>query len=155
MEGVPMKAKLLRLENPIEGDLKNLYDTLKQKIEVSVAQKQFSADSVRPLLLSVIAVVENFTKDRQPPMDGSAKKALAMELTRYVFKDLHDSKQIPDDVYEWTMLGLEFFGPALFDGLKAVYNKAVTVVQDIQDNGTSGCCGRNFGRRQAPAGRGN
>jgi len=135
-------------EKELEGDLKEMYDLVKTKIEMTIADQHFTSELVRPLLIGIIQVVQSFTKGKYGKMDGSQKRAMAMELTKHVMKDLHHKGQITDEAYEYTMLGLELFGPALFDGLKALSKKIGEVVDDIQEHGAAGCCGRNFGRRR-------
>ena len=74
-----------------------------------------------------------------------------MNFAQYVLKDLQDGGQLDENTYALLSEGLQFFGPALFDGLKALYNKAHEVAQDIEEHGAKGCCGRNFGRSVVPA----
>ena len=127
----------------LEGDLKEIYDLVKTKVTQIVSTGKLTAEHIRPLLLNIIEVVQNFTDQKYSHIDGSEKKALALNILRHVFKDLHQKGQLNDEQYEMIMLSLEFFGGVLIDFGKVVYNKLVDVASDVAEHGCKGCFSRN------------
>lgn len=127
----------------LEGELKEIYDLVKAKITSIVSTGKFTPELLRPLILSIIEVVQGYTNEKYSHIDGSQKKAMAMNILRHVFEDLHNQKQINDNDYEMIMLSLEFFGGALFDLGKVLYNKLHETVSDVSENGCNGCFARN------------
>lgn len=127
----------------LEGDLKEIYDLVKAKITQIVATGKLTAEHLRPLILNIIEVVQNFTDQKYSHIDGSEKKAMALNILRHVFKDLHNKGQLNDEQYEMIMLSLEFFGGVLIDFGKVVYNKLVDVAADVAEHGCKGCLSRN------------
>ncbi len=127
----------------LEGDLKEIYDLIKVKVSQIVSTGKLTAEHIRPLLLNIIEVVQNFTDQKYSHIDGSEKKAMALNILRHVFKDLHQKGQLNDEQYEMIMLSLEFFGGVLIDFGKVVYNKLVDVASDVSEHGCKGFFGRN------------
>ena len=132
----------------LEGDLKEIYDLVKYKISQIVATGRFTSDHLRPLLLNIIEIVQEYTTNKYKHIDGSQKKAMALNILRHVIVDLHKNGQINQEQYEMVLLGLEFFGGILIDMGKIVWKKMVDVVEDVSTNGCQGCFGRNFRRRR-------
>ena len=127
----------------LEGDLKEIYDLVKTKVTQIVSTGKLTSEHIRPLLLNIIEVVQNFTNKKYSHIDGSEKKAMALNILRHVFKDLHQKGQLNDEQYEMIMLSLEFFGGVLIDFGKVVYNKLVDVASDVSEHGCKGCFSRN------------
>ncbi len=130
----------------VDDEFKELYDIVLEKINQAVTQGGLTPDLVRPLLLIVIEEIENFTTGKYKNVKGETKRAYAIDITKYVFEDLHKANKIDNEMYEWIMLALAFFGPTLFDGLKTVYNSIADVAEDLAENGCRGCFGRNCKR---------
>lgn len=128
----------------LEGDLKEIYDLVKVKVSQIVATGKLTSDHLRPLLLDLVEVVQEYSSGHYDHIDGAKKKAMSLNVLRHVFKDLRDKEQISQSDYEMIMLSLEFFGGVLIDFGKVVYNKLVEVATDISDRGCSGCTSRNF-----------
>jgi hypothetical protein len=126
-----------------DEEFQKLYGLVSKKVRQIIQNGRLTPDLIRPLLLIIVREIEDYKEGQYAFIDGATKKAYAMAITRRVFEDLHKSKQIDDETYEWVMLSLEFFGGALFDGIKAIYNSIVDVAVDISENGCGGCFGRN------------
>lgn len=133
----------------LEGDLKEIYDLVYKKVEMIVATGKFTAEHLRPLILNIIEITQEYTSNKYNHIDGAQKKAMALNILRHVIVDLYKRGQISRENYELILLSLEFFGGALIDLGKAAWKKLVEVVEDVADNGCSGCFGRNCGSRRA------
>lgn len=131
----------------LEGDLKEIYDLVKAKISQIIATGKFTADHLRPLILNIIEIVQEYTRNKYDHIDGAQKKAMALNILRHVIVDLHREGQISQEQYELILLSLEFFGGALIDLGKQAWKALVNVVEDVADNGCAGCFGRNCRRR--------
>lgn len=131
----------------LEGDLKEIYDLVKAKIRQIIATGKFTADHLRPLILNIVEIVQEYTKDKYAHIDGAQKKAMALNILRHVIVDIHKDGQISQEQYELILLSLEFFGGALIDLGKAAWKALVNVVGDVSDNGCAGCFGRNCRNR--------
>lgn len=131
----------------LEGDLKEIYDLVKIKVKQLVATGKLTSDHVRPLVLNIVEIVQEYTDNKYDHIDGAQKKAIALNVLRHVIVDLYNNKQLTQDNYELIMLSLEFFGSALIDLGKQAYKLLVNVVEDVAENGCAGCFKRNFGRR--------
>ena len=136
-------AIALAEKEDLEGDLKEIYDIVKSKISQIVATGKFTAEHLRPLVLNIIEIVQEYTSGKYHHIDGSQKKAMAMNILRHVIVDLHNKQQITNDQYEMVLMGLEFFGGALIDLGKQAYKMLIDVVDDIAENGCAGACRRN------------
>jgi len=132
----------------LEDDLKEIYDLVLKKVSLIVATGKFTAEHLRPLILNIIEIVQEYTANKYAHIDGAQKKAMAINILRHVIVDLHKNRQIDQEQYELILLSLEFFGGALFDLGKAAYKLLVTVVDDVSENGCKGCFGRNFRRKR-------
>ena len=132
----------------LEGDLKEIYDLVHVKISLIVATGKFTAQHLRPLILYIIEIVQEYTNNKYAHIDGSQKKAMALNVLRHVIVDLHKNGQINQEQYEMILLSLEFFGGALIDLGKAAFKKLIEVVDDVSENGCAGCWRRNFRRRR-------
>lgn len=146
---VPTNPNIIELaeHEDLEGDLKEIYDLVYTKVKQIVASGKFTAEHLRPLILNIVEIVQEFTKGKYDHIDGAQKKAMAMNILRHVIVDLHKRGQIDQESYELILLSLEFFGGAIFDLAKMAWKKLVEVVDDVSENGVSGCCKRNFGRK--------
>lgn len=131
----------------LEDDLKEIYDLVLKKVSLIVSTGKLTAEHLRPLILNIIEIVQDYTTNKYEHIDGSQKKAMAMNVLRHVIVDLHNNRQINQEQYEMILLSLEFFGGALIDLGKAAYKLLVTVVDDVSENGCKGCFGRNFRRK--------
>lgn len=127
----------------LEGDLLEIYELVHKKANLIVSTGKFTAEHLRPLILEIIEVVQNYTANKYDYIDGSKKKAIALNILRRVITDLYNNGQMNKDQYEMVLLSLEFFGGALIDLGKAAYKLLIQVVDDIADNGISGCVSRN------------
>lgn len=132
----------------LEGDLKEIYDLVRQKVTQIVATGKFSAEHLRPLILNIVEIVQEYTKNKYDHIDGAQKKAMALNILRHVIVDLHNHGQINQEQYELILLSLEFFGGALVDLGKQAYKLLVQVVDDVAENGCAGCWGRNCSRKR-------
>ncbi len=133
----------------LEGDLKEIYDLVSKKIALIAATGKFTAEHLRPLILNIIEIVQEYTTQKYHHIDGAQKKAMALNILRHVIVELHKKGQINQEQYEMILLSLEFFGGALIDLGKQAYKKLIEVIDDVVDNGVSGCCGRNFRSNRA------
>ena len=131
----------------LQEDLVEIYDLVRKKVALIVSTGKFTAEHLRPLILNIIEIVQEATQNKYDHIDGAQKKAMAINILRHVIVDLYKNKQISKDDYELILLGLEFFGGALFDLGKATFKFMTEVVEDIIDEGCSGCCRRNFGKK--------
>lgn len=127
----------------LEGDLKEIYDLLRVKVKLIVSTGKFTAEHIRPLLLNIIEIVQEYTDAKYAHIDGAQKKAMAMNILRHVIVDLYKNGQISKDDYELILLSLEFFGGALVDLAKATFTKLIETIDDVAQNGCAGCFGRN------------
>lgn len=127
-----------------EQRLKELYDVVSGKIRLIIADGRLTPATVRPLLLIVTETVQDFSDGLEVKLEGSEKRALAINVTNHVLADLHSNGQLDDETYEWIQLGMTFFGPALFDGLKSLYRQIHAVASDVAEHGCTGCFKRNF-----------
>ena len=154
VEAVPVEAVVdapvsndviaLAEHEDLEGDLKEIYDLVHAKVKQIVATGKFTAEHIRPLILNIIEIVQEYTKGKYAHIDGAQKKAMALNVLRHVIVDLHKNGQINQDQYEMILLSLEFFGGVLIDFGKIIYKKLVEVADDVAEHGCSGCCKRNF-----------
>ena len=142
IESVPVESVPSETDD-LEDDLKDIYGLIQIKIRQIVSTGKLTPEHIRPLLLDLIEIVQEYTNNKYDHIDGAKKKAMAMNILRYVFKDLHAKGQIDQESYEWLMLSLEFFGPALIDLAKQAWKLLVDTSIDISENGCSGCCSRN------------
>ena len=132
----------------LEGDLKDIYDLVKAKITQIVSTGKFTPDHLRPLILNIVEIIQDYTDDKYDHIDGAQKKAMALNILRQVLVDLHRNGQLNNEQYELLLLGLEFFGGALVDLAKAGYKLLVQVVDDVSTNGCDGCFKRNFRKKR-------
>lgn len=133
-------AVIAGVENKaLEGELKELYDIAMEKAKKIIGTSKFDAQMVRPLILQVIDVVQAYSANQAQQLDGSEKKAIAINLIKHVLADLHTGGTISDDIYGYAMMGIDLYGSALMDGLKELYNKAKAKGQEIL---ASNCCSK-------------
>lgn len=125
-----------------ETQIETLYDLITAKVQMTIHTGQFNLQDLRPIVLQVVELVQTFSQKK--PMTGPEKQQLALQLVRHVLKDLCDKKVLTQEMYEQAAIAIEFAGPALIDGMKALYKQIISTATDIQDNGCAGCCRRNF-----------
>lgn len=101
-------------------------------------------DLVKPLLLKIIEIVQQFSDGLPQPLAGSDKQKLALAIAEATIEELRKQQVIPQEVADTLLLSVRFAGPALIDGLKALYVKLREVHADIAASGCAGCCKRNF-----------
>jgi len=132
----------------LEGDLKEIYDLVYTKVDLIVSSGKFTAEHIRPLVLNLVEIIQEYTNNKYDHIDGAQKKAMALNILRHVIVDLHKKGQINQQQYELILLSLEFFGGPLIDLAKAAYKALVNVVDDVAENGCAGCWGRNCRRKR-------
>ena len=128
--------------------MQELYKVVSQKIRLVVADQKITPDNFQVILVKVVDTVEALSSGSISKLPGDEKRAIALNLTRLLMKDLHEHGQIDDETYQWMVLGVTFLAPMLFKAAKDIWKKVNEVVDDVQDNGVSGCCARNFFRRK-------
>lgn len=128
----------------LDAELKELYKVVSDKIRLSISNQKLSTESFQTILLKVVDTIEEFSSEKMKKITGTEKRAIAMNLTELIIKDLHDRGQIDDEMYNWMSLALTFLAPILFDAAKSAWKKIQNVVVDIEEHGTTGCCKRNF-----------
>ena len=145
-EPVPINPSIIELaeHEDLEGDLKEIYDLVYTKVKQIVASGKFTAEHLRPLVLNIVEIVQEYSNNKYDHIDGAQKKVMALNILRHVIVDLHKRGQINQEQYEMILLSLEFFGGALIDLGKVAWAKLVEVAEDVSENGVSGCCKRNF-----------
>ena len=132
----------------LDDEIQGLYKVVSKKIRISVANQKLTADSFQAILLKVVETVEEFSSTQVTKLSGTEKRTIATNLTALIIDDLHAHGQIDDETHNWMKLGLTFLAPVIFQGAKVAWEKLQDVVEDIQDKGCSGCCGRNFFARK-------
>lgn len=132
----------------LEGDLKEIYGLVYKKVALIVSTGKFTAEHLRPLILNIIEIVQEYTDNKYHHIDGAQKKAMALNILRQVVVDLHNKGQINQENYELILLSLEFFGGALIDLGKAAWTALVNAIDDVTENGCAGCFGRNCRRKR-------
>ena len=128
----------------IDATIEDLFEVVSNKIRLSIANGKLSPDNFQTILLKVVETIEDLSAHQVSSLSGTEKRAIAVNVTRMVIEDLHEHGHIDDEVYGWLSLGITFLAPTLFSGMKALYTKMQDVAEDIGENGTSGCCRRNF-----------
>lgn len=127
----------------LQGDLKEIYSLVSTQVTNIVAVGKLKPEQLRPLVLNVIEVVQNYTQAKYDHIDGAQKKSMAINILQHVILDLKNKGQLTVDEYTMISMGLDFFGSALIDFGKMAYNKLVETVDDIAEHGYKGCVGRN------------
>lgn len=126
----------------INEELKELYTAVSAKIRLAVGNQKLTVESFQTILMKIVDTIEQYPKYQSLP--GTEKRAIAMNLIHLIIDDLHNNGQIDDPTYGWMNMGVTFLGPILFDGAKLAWKKIQGIIGDIEQHGTSGCCGRNF-----------
>ena len=130
-------------QEDLEGDLKEIYELVREKVTQIVSTGKFTADHIRPLLLNVVEIIQEYTQNKYDHIDGAQKKAMALNIFRHIIVDLHRRGQVPQEHYETIMLSLEIFGGPLIDLAKGAWKFMAQVVDDVAEKGCSGCIRRN------------
>lgn len=131
----------------LQGNIKELYDEVSTQVSSIVSSGKFNNAQIAPLLLSIIGIVQSYADNKYPHITGSDKKTIALDLLNRVITDLYNQGKITQDEYQLIKVSIEVFGGPLIDLAKAAWKKAEAVMDDLVDNGISGCCRRNFSRR--------
>ncbi len=134
--------------NDLESELKEIYDLLNANVNQIITNGNFTPDHLRPLILNLIEVVQNYTSGKYEHIDGTKKKEMALKVLRHVITGFYNDGKISKDDYDTIMIGLEFFGGALIDLGKAAWKGLAKVAEDISENGCHGCWGRNFFKKR-------
>lgn len=135
-------ALRLAVSEELEGDLKEIYDLVKIKVNLIISSGKFTPEHVRPLVLNIVEIIQNYST-KYDHIDGSEKKAMALNILRYVITDLYKNGQISQEHYETVVLSLDFLGGALIDFAKSAYKLLVEVIQTVSDSGCKGCLPRH------------
>lgn len=146
IDGVSGPAETVTEGENLEEMIQELYLVVSKKIRISVANQKLTPDNFQVILLKVVETLEEIPAIAS--LSGTEKRTIATNLTSLIIDDLHEHGQIDDETYGWMKLGLTFLAPVIFQGAKAAWHKIHDVVEDIQEKGCSGCCGRNFFSRK-------
>ena len=126
-----------------EDKIEQLFSKVFDKIEISIKNKKLTSEQIRPIALDIVDVVQDYSQNQEKKIDGSKKRSIAMTLLRMTLEKLKQNGTVDSEVCEKILLGVEIFGPALFDGMKKIWKELQEIHEDIQQNGCSGCCKRN------------
>ena len=142
-----MTTEAPQIENTTEGQLADaeiqaLFKTVIGKIRLSVAQGELTTDSFTSILLKVVESIEELSTLNN--VTGTEKRAIAINVTRLVIKDLYANGQITEDVYKMLNISVGFLAPLIFAAAKNTWKKIQDMQDDIDEHGVSGCCARNF-----------
>ena len=145
------------LENPIKQPLSNeadthaineelqeLYEIVSKKIRLSVANNQFTAESLEVILSKIVETLQDISLAGGKHLTGIEKRNIGINILRLVMKDLHESGQISDELFSSFNIILTYAAPALFYAAKEAWKKINQVSDDIAQKGCSGCFKRNF-----------
>ena len=131
----------------LQTDLQKLYDQVATGLTAMVANKPTTLASLtmdlKPIIVAIVNVVEDYSNNKVPPLDNLAKQALALNLVKYSLQQLNAQGKISNDLYANISASIDFLGPTIIDGCVAVFNKAHAVASDIEAHGCKGCCARN------------
>lgn len=131
----------------INKELKDLYDTVYAKINLSIANNDFTMESLEVILSKVTETVQEMSDARASKLTGVEKRNIALNLLKMVLNDLHDKGKINDELYRAFNITLTYVAPILFYAAKEAWKKLQEVHEDIQVKGYNGCFSRNFCRK--------
>ena len=131
----------------IDKELKDLYDTVYTKINLSIANNDFTMESLEVILSKVTETVQEMSDARATKLTGVEKRNIGLNLLKMVLSDLHEKGKISDELYSAFNMTLTYMAPVLFYAAKEAWRKLQEVHQDIERHGMSGCCSRNFCRK--------
>lgn len=131
----------------IDKELKDLYDTVYAKINISVANNDFTMESLEVILSKVTETVQEMSDARATKLTGVEKRNIGLNLLKMVLSDLHEKGKISDELYSAFNMTLTYVAPVLFYAAKEAWRKLQEVHQDIERHGCDGCFSRNFCRK--------
>ena len=131
----------------INEELQDLYKTVYEKISLSIANNDFTMESLEIILAKITEIVQEMSDARATKLTGVEKRNIALNLLRMIMSDLHDKGKIDDELYRAFRLTLTYAAPILFYAAKEAWKKLQEVHQDIEKHGCGGCVGRNFCRK--------
>lgn len=134
------------ISSKVDGDVKIIFDHVLPKILDIIGERKLNSSLIRPLLIEIIKVIQNYTKEKYDHIDGSEKKEIALSVLDYIIKYLRDNDKINDNVADAILLSLDILGPSIIDFASAFVKKIVLVSNDIAKKGCTGCFKRNFKR---------
>ena len=142
----PIKDSLTNEANTqvINEELQELYDLVSKKIRLSVANNQFTAESLEVILAKIVETLEDISLAGGKHLTGIEKRNIGINILRMVITDLHNAGQIDDETYSSFNIILTYAAPALFYAAKEAWKKLNEVSSDIAQKGCSGCFKRNF-----------
>lgn len=121
-----------------------LFDAVLDKVLVIVNTGEFKQSDLEPVLMAVIETVQVVNHTHKLNLTGPQKRELALATAERLLEYLHEQRVIDEVTMQRAVTAVRFAGPALMDGLKALYKKIHAIDADIQQNGCAGCCRRNF-----------
>jgi hypothetical protein len=129
----------------LSGDTLNIYNKIIPIIDDIIGDRKLTADMFRPIIIKLIGLIDSHISTT---LDGSHKKQLALNVLDYIIKDLKNKGKVDQIVADALLISLELFGSSLIDFGVAFVRKVASAVEkieeDIEKNGCSGCCSRNF-----------
>lgn len=131
----------------IDKELKDLYDTVYAKINLSIANNDFTMESLEVILSKVTETVQEMSDARATKLTGVEKRNIGLNLLKMVLSDLHEKGKISDELYSAFNMTLTYMAPVLFYAAKEAWRKLQEVHQDIERHGCGGCFSRNFCRK--------
>lgn len=126
----------------LTGDMKMLYDQVSSVIRQSITGG-FTPDKITVLIAIIIRTVQEFSDNKDTKIPGPEKQAMALKIVKYVLADFNKNGQIPNDVYEQVMVGVDILGPSLITLVVSAWKKGAATAQDIGQHGCKGCTKRN------------
>lgn len=131
----------------IDKELKDLYDTVYAKINLSIVNNDFTMESIEVILSKVTETVQEMSDARATKLTGVEKRNVGLNLLKMVLSDLHEKGKISDELYSAFNMTLTYVAPVLFYAAKEAWRKLQEVHQDIERHGMRGCYSRNFCRK--------
>ena len=127
----------------INQELKDLYDTVYEKINLSVADNDFTMESLEVILSKVTETIQEMSDSRATKLTGVEKRNIALKLLKMILNDLHKKGKLDDELYRAFNMTLTYVAPVLFYAAKEAWKKLQEVHADIEKHGMSGCFRRN------------
>ena len=131
----------------IDEELKDLYHTVYKKISLSVANNEFTMESLEVILSKDTETVQEMSDARATKLTGVEKRNIALNLLKMVLSDLHEKGKIDDELYRAFNMTLTYVAPVLFYAAKEAWRKLQEVHSDIERHGCKNCFSRNFCRK--------
>jgi hypothetical protein len=67
----------------LEGDLKEIYNLVRSKVKLVTETGKFTARHIRPLVVTITEVVEEFTEGKYDHISGEDKQEMAINILIY------------------------------------------------------------------------